>query len=151
MTSPPQYLISFNVIPFIGIPHLENNKKFKKRVLNEMKHISDKNDNVQLMPFIREYMESIGRLHNALRDMCKDSLESAAGVIESYRKRSEKTLGTLSEGLAAIKCDSNGCYTDREYLIDRPIKRWRAFQSKNRHLELIASRFVTSEHVRYDT
>ena len=151
ISSSHQYLISFNVVPLIGTQYLENNNKFKKSVLKELKDISDKHGNIQLMPLVREYMESIGRLHNLTRELCKDSLESAANLIESYRAKSEIKLGTLSESLAAVERNSDGYYIDREYLIDRPIKRWRSLKSKNCHLELIASRFVTSECIRYDT
>jgi hypothetical protein len=142
--------IGFSVIPLVGVQHLKDNKKFKRRVINELEKLSDKHGDVQLIPIIRKYIEGIGHQHNFLRELCKDSLESAADRIESLRKLSKEKVEAL-EGLAAIKRDSRGLFVDHEYLTDRPIKRWRLLKSKNCHIDSISNRFVTSEHIRFNT
>lgn len=146
-----KHLISFNVIPSIGLKELETNKKFKKSVLMEMNTISDKDNKIQLIPMIREYIECIGRVHSSLRTTCKVELEKSSNLLENYRKKSEQILGKNTAGLCAIERDPSGHYSDKVYLNGLATKRWEALQAKNCRLEFIANRFVTSEYIRYDT
>lgn len=134
--------ISFKVVPYIGIESLEENKDFKRSVLAELKLIANKKNDIEVVPLVREYVSSIGRIHKNLREMCKADIEAAESTLEKYRSMSPK----LSEGLAAIEFTDEGLYTDHVYLVDRPVKRWRKFLSKNGNLERVSYNFVTSEH-----
>ncbi|MFK5894586.1 MAG: hypothetical protein QM504_15300 [Pseudomonadota bacterium] len=138
--------IGFNVMPFIGIQYLEADKKFKKNTLKELKGISSKSNNIELVPLVRQYISSVARIHTKVRNLCKDDLEFSENTITTFRKTAEEKLGHASEGLAAIQCDSAGEFTEHVFLTNRPQKRWKSLQSKNIHLEQSSIRFVTSKH-----
>lgn len=138
--------ISFKVTPFIGIQELEDNKDFKRPVLEELRTISNKKNDIEMAPLVRQYISSIGRIHKTLRNICKNDLEASEKCITKYRDLALEKTGNLSEGLAAIEYTDEDLYTDHIFLTDRPQKRWRYLQSKNCHLEQASINFVTSEH-----
>ena len=82
MTSPKQNLHSISVNPYIGIENLKENKRFKKKIIRELEKIADDKNNVQLIPIVRQQIESIGHLHNLLNGLCKESIEDATKLIE---------------------------------------------------------------------
>ncbi len=134
--------ISYKVVPFIGMESLEENKDFKRIVLKELKSVANKNNDIEVVPMVREYVSGIGYIHNKLREICRTDVEAAESTLEKYRNMAPE----VSEGLAAIEYTEESIYTDHVFLIDRPVKRWRNFLSKNRNLERVSYNFVTSEH-----
>ena len=138
----PATKIRFKVVPYIGIEALEDNKNFKRPVLEELKDIANKKNDIEVIPLVRRYMSSIGQIHKDLRQMCNNEIEASVKVITDYREKSVK----VSEGLAAIESNEDGLYTDHVYLTDRPLKRWQKLLSKNSNLERVDINYVSSEH-----
>jgi len=138
----PVTRIRYKVVPYIGTESLEENPKFKKTVLEEIKRISNKKNDIEVMPMVREYISSIGRIHAHLRTLIKENLESAAKTINYFRSIAPE----ISEGLAAIQSNEQGLYTNHISLVDRPIQRWEKLSSKNSSLERVDRSFVSSEN-----
>lgn len=134
--------IRYKVVPYIGAESLEENPKFKKAVLEEIKGICNKKNDIEVMPLVREYISSIGRIHKLLRQLINEDLESAAKTINHFRDIAPK----ISEGLAAIQSNEQGLYTGHISLVDRPISRWKKLSSKNSSLERVDISFVSSEN-----
>jgi hypothetical protein len=151
ITSPKQRLISFSVSPYVGLDKLKENNKFKKTILKELEKIADDKNNIRLMPIVRQHVESIGHLHNLLRGLCKESIEDAQKLIEENICLAECGLNSPEAGLAAIKRDNVGLHEDFENISRVNIERWQELQKKNRHLDQISPRFVTSECLPYDS
>lgn len=134
--------IRYKVIPYIAIEELEANKDFKRQTLQELKTISNKKGDLEMVPLVREYISCIGRIHRQLRQLCKSDLDNAEANLIKYRGMAAE----VSEGLAAIQYTDEDLYTDHVFLTDRPVKRWRKLQTKNSNLEQAEINFVTSEH-----
>lgn len=139
-------LICYSVIPSINIATLEDDPDFKKRILDEIKELADSKGYINILPFIREYVESLGRIHQRIRELSAPNITAADNLIETYRDRYRTTVSQDLTGLAAIGCDSDGLWKDHEYLNERPISRRKDLIEKNFHLDSISRRYVTSKH-----
>jgi hypothetical protein len=137
-------LMRFSVKPWVDVSELEDDPKFKKSVLADLQAVSDKNKHANLLPFIRAYAESIGKIHQCARELTVADVAKADDLIESYRTRYQDAFAHSLTGLAAIACDAQGLCTDHEYISDRPIKRRRALAEKNQHLDSLSRRYVSS-------
>jgi hypothetical protein len=140
--TPP--LIRHSVIPSIDIATLEDDPKFKRPILDELQLVADKKKPVSILPFIRAYVESIGRIHQCVREVTTADVAKAEELIDAYRTKYRDTIADSLTGLAAIACNPQGLYRDHEYLSDRPIKRRRELAAKNQHLDSISRRYVSS-------
>ena len=135
--------IRFGVVPLINVAALEDNPKFKKSVLVELQAISDSNNYANLLPFIREYAEAFGRIHQKVRDLTGGDLRLDDKLIKKFRAQAQKKFDTKL-GLVAAVLDAKGLHEDREHLTDRPTKRRQDLEKKNRNLESLSRRYVSS-------
>lgn len=70
---------------------------------------------------------------------------NADGVIAKHRAKAADKFGpTELVALAAVVCDAQGLYNDREHLSDRPTERRKGLEKKNQHLDSISRRYVSS-------
>jgi len=141
-SDPPN--IRFRVVPSVDVAALEDDPKFKKQVLEELLAIADKNNFVNLMPFVRQYAESLGRIHEKVRDVTATNLGAADELIATYREKAANAFGPNLAGLIAVECDEQGVHEDREHLIDRPTKRRKDIARKNQRVGSISSRYISS-------
>ena len=65
--TPDNLKLLHTVVPNTKLSVLEEDKKFKKEILNEMKANQD-NDAIDIRPLIREYVEGIGKVHGRIRE-----------------------------------------------------------------------------------
>ena len=137
-------LLRFSVVSSLDITALEEDSEFKKTVLTELQAVSDKNKPLNIIPFIRTYTESFGRIHQCIREATATEVKKADNLIESYRTKYREEFASSLTGLAAISCDAQGLCNDHEYLNDRSITRRRELAKKNHNLDSISRRYVSS-------
>jgi hypothetical protein len=133
--------IECKITPYIGIKRLEENPKFKKQVLNELRNIANKKNNVELIPLVRQYIVCIGHIHNNLRSLCCADLDAAKNTILKFRDRAK----SKTEGLSAIQYTPDNTYSDYVSLTERAINRWQDLHRKNNNFDRAAVTFVSSE------
>ena len=133
--------LSFKVVPYISIESWKKQKNLKKKVLYELESTANNKGDIEIVPLVRKYVSSTGRIHNNLRTLCKLDLDAAEKSFINYRAAAPER----SEGLAAIKYTDEGEYIDHVSLVDRPLIRMRKLQSKNSNLYNVHRYFVTSE------
>ncbi|WP_442960864.1 hypothetical protein [Pseudoalteromonas sp. SWYJZ98] len=119
---------------------LENDKAFKKAVVNEM------NGNVELISTTRKYVESINYVHIQIRGLIEESVKNSRELIEGVISSYEDSNNGHSLGLCATAYESGEP-------IDTIIKRVQVFldwdnvriklESKNRKLTNLSRRYVT--------
>ena len=144
------HLLRYHVIPSIDVTMLEEDPEFKKSVLKELQEIAARqpietgNKLVNILPFIRTYTESLGRIQQNLRALTATEVEKADRLIESHRTRYQEAFSCGLTGLAALSCDTQGISNDHEYLGDRTITRRKELVEKNQLLDSISERYVSS-------
>lgn len=135
--------IRFSVEPLVNVATLEDDPEFNKTALSELQAISNSQNYSNLLPFVREYAEALGRIHLMVRDMTRANFKLDDELIENFSTRAQKKLDTKL-ALAAVAFDAEGLVRNREYLTDRPTKRRQDLEKKNRHLDSRARRYVSS-------
>jgi hypothetical protein len=124
---------------------LKDDTKLKQDLHDKLLAVADKNKFVNLLPFIRDYVKSFGRIHQRVRDITTADFINADDVIAKHRtKAADKFGSTKLLGLAAVVCDAQGLYIDREYLSDRPTELRKGLEKKNQHLDSISHSYVSS-------
>lgn len=141
-----QSFIQFSAVPYIGVKYLEENKKFKKKVLQEIIAIEDKYRNIQIIPYIREYIQSIGTIHNKLRLLCVPKINESGEILDHFRNSFLEQYERDSESLAAIQVNNDGYYTNREYLTMRQYHQWKALMEKHKNFDNFAKRYISNNH-----
>lgn len=137
--------LKYSVISYANISYFEDNPKFKKSVLSELAEIADKKNYVAIMPLIREYIESLGCIHEKIRKLIMSDILAADEHVQKIRNMAEIEFNASILGLAAVSYHSNGVYAERIHLTDRPIIRRHNLEAKNRYLDSISRRFVSTE------
>lgn len=67
----------FSVVPLVSLSELEDDPKFKKTVLKDLQEFKVKDGYANLLPFIKEYVEALGRIHMVLREVTIADLAEA--------------------------------------------------------------------------
>jgi hypothetical protein len=62
----PRYLLRAGLRLLVEIPRLKEDRKFKKKVLDELAAVADKG-HVNLTPLVREYVEKLCEVHESMR------------------------------------------------------------------------------------
>ena len=141
-TEPNQ--VRFRVVPSVDVAALADDPDFKKPVLEELEECADKHGFCNLLPFVREYAESFGRIHEQVRDAVRVELTEADALLLEYREKAREKFGGSLAGLVAAACDQQGLHQDREHMSDRPVGRRHDLEKKNRHLDSLSRRYVSS-------
>ena len=84
------------VIPQIRISALEEDGKFKKSVLKELNAIHDNDhshDLLDIRPFIREYVEGIGKIHEKVRDLIRLDLTAWEKTLDDTIAKFQNEFG----------------------------------------------------------
>ena len=98
---------------------------------------------------MREYVEGLGKIHNEVREQPKSMIEESDKVVRDAieRYRSAEPTGDSVIGLAAVRRDGP-TYLESIQLFVELLDYRKGFERKNRSLNNLAKRHVTSEIVR---
>ena len=130
------------VIPKVKVAALAADKKFKSSVLQELQELGEE---IDFRPLIREYIESIGRIHLHIRETLQDDIPIWEAVMKQVVMRYREVGGEDTVGLAVVAEDESGNNVGRVEVFDDFMTRRQELERKNRHLTHCASHFVTSE------
>lgn len=138
--------LMYAVTPYMMLAELEEDGKFKASVLEGLRSLGDK---VDIKPMMREYVDGLGKIHNEVRVQLKSLIEQSDKVvrdaIDRYRKAEPAEDSVI--GLAAVRRDGR-TYSDSIQLFEELLDYRKGFERKNRNLNNLAKRHVTSEIVR---
>ena len=130
--------------PYIDTTELEQDRKFKKAVLNEIKSLGDK---IDIKPLLREYIEALGKIHEkvraALQLHIKEWEQMIVDSIDRFRQADRQSNSVV--GLAAVLRNDDGTYRETIQLFKDFMEYRRDLEKKNRNLVNLAKRYVTSE------
>jgi hypothetical protein len=134
--------IRYGIVPFLNTAHLEEDKKIKRRIVNELKK---RGTNVPVTPLVREYVEGLGAVHEVVRSQTKANVERADETIASVQERAQNLFGEdFRVGLAVVAEDEDneGVWTEVEHIFDELSKRRRMLYVKNGLLKNLPLRYV---------
>lgn len=137
-----QLLYTFN--PHIKIKYLEDDPKFKNSVLEEMKGLGEELD---IKPFIREYIEGLGIVQSKIREMIEHDLEiwdkKLTSIEDRYKDESGDEISLA--GLAIISLDESDKIKERAFITTKIIDRRKNLSKRNRGLSNLLRRYVSNE------
>jgi hypothetical protein len=135
----------YAVTPYMKIAELAEDGKFKAAVLEELKA---RGDTADIKPIVREYVDGLGKIHTEVRTQIRSLVEESdtviRGAIERYRKADPIEDSVI--GLAAVRREERA-FTDSIQLFEELLDYRKGFERKNRNLNNLAKRYVTSEAI----
>ncbi|MGB2822726.1 MAG: hypothetical protein WBF17_17210 [Phycisphaerae bacterium] len=138
---PNRMLCRHACTPSLSIARIKEEGNFKAQVLAELE---GDDDLVDLKPLVREYVTSIGRVHQGLRQRMHSDVEAWEEVIHSIRARFCETHGDKTAGLAVIAIDADQRVRESTQVFEEMITRRRRLEQKNRNVGQLRSHYVSS-------
>ena len=132
------------VVALLDLRELEDDSKFKKAVLEDLgPHTKDRRW-ADVMPFVREHVESIGRIHKQVRKLIAPDLVDADSAITEVERRARAVADGSLAGLSVVERDPTGVVQSSEWISTQLSERRRDLESKNRFADSLARRYVSS-------
>jgi len=128
--------------PFIHLDILAEDKKFKKRILNELMAKSKK---VNLRPLINSYVAGIANLHLEMRETINVHVDTAENSVMSFIERFKKEGNEDCIGLIAAEFDKEGKRIDRVPLFEDHITRRKVLEKRTKRAPSIEKIYTTNE------
>lgn len=134
------------VIPKINVSELAEDGKFKRTVLDEIRSISI-NDEFDIRPFIRNYIEGIGNIHEKVRDEIRPNVEIWENIISNVIVMYQNEFGSVTSlaGLSIIAIDENNHLIEKKAIFNEFIEKRKALESKNRFYTNLHARYASNE------
>lgn len=105
-------LMEYSVNLFAKFKFLEENRKFKKSVLNEIK------GDVNLIAAKRKYLESISFIHEFVRELILENVRNTRVVIESAHRSYNEVYSESLVGLTAYEAEDSKNISSLSLLLD---------------------------------
>jgi hypothetical protein len=139
---PHRTLVKHTCIPCLSVKRIKDQGDFKAQVLEELEAGDDL---VDLKPLVREYVASIGRVHEDLRQLMRDHVAKWEEVVYSIQSQFREAFGENVVGLAVVARDDDGVVRESAQIFEDLITRRRRLEQKNRNVADIRSHYVSSE------
>ena len=136
--------LRYMITPYIIVSKLEDDEKFNKCVLKKLMEIGE---DIDIRPFLRDYISCIGTIHEKIREILKDNISDWEATIQSAIDRYKKkvSLNMNIEGLAALILTESEKMIGLVDLSKDQIEFRRELENKNSMLDSMLQRYVTSE------
>jgi hypothetical protein len=119
-----------------------NRHKFPIGVLTDLERGGDL---VDLKPLVRQYVASLGRVHQGLRNVMEPDVANWERALEEVRDRFRQAYGNNLIGLALVAKNDDGEIAQSSDVFDDLIKRRRTLEDKNSKMDMYDKQHVTSE------
>jgi hypothetical protein len=134
----------FSLTPYIHPEKLEEDEKFKKVVLKELKFFGDK---IDIKPLMRDYIAALGNIHEKFRYLLKADVHAWTQTILGAISRFQEAYPNESSiaGLEAVERNDDGTYKQRVPIFKDFIEYRQQLERKNSALSTLGKRYVSSE------
>lgn len=140
-----QSLLEFTLSLPLDLEVLREDGRFKKRTLEELENLPKNRQDVIL--FVRQYVESLGRAQERLRELLATAVERADADVDSALTE-WTTVSDTSTGLVALKRHDRSSSDEYVGVTDNLRQRREELVASNRSLANLASSFVSSARPR---
>ena len=135
-------LLKHIVTPTLSVARLKEEKKFKAAVLKELEALGDE---IDIKPLVRQYIDSIGRIHLSIRDLVASDVARWEHTILEIQNRFTETFSDDPSGLAMVACQDLETFTESTQIFDDFIKHRQWLAQKNRFLTHHSLGIITNE------
>ncbi len=140
-----QPLVRFTLSLTLDLEALREDERFKKPTLEELENLPQKQQDLFL--FVRQYVQSLGRAQERLRELLAAAVKRADADVQSALTE-WKTVSDTSIGLAAVK-RHDGSRSEEHFAMSGNLREKREeLVASNRSLANLASRFVSGARPR---
>lgn len=126
----------------IEVASLKEAGGFKTSVLKELEAVGKL---IDIKPLLRQYIESIGRIHQVIRELLADDVLRWDNTILKIQRLYREAYNEEMLGLAIVAIDNSGGYAETLHIFDDPIKRRQWLMQKNPLIVKYSINNVTSE------
>jgi len=137
-----QILHTFN--PYIQKKTLEDDHKFKKTILEELNDIGDE---IDVKPYMREYLEGLATIQNRIRELLNNDLPTWDEKFLEIEQRYKDNFGddVSLAGLALVIVDDEKRFIEKYVITSEFIDRRKSLSKKNHNLNGLTRRYVSNE------
>jgi hypothetical protein len=134
--------LMFYTRPLMYLRELVDDDKFKKAVLAELKKIGQE---IDLQPHVRDYIASLGTVHQELRNILRSPIGNWENIISSsmerFRTAHPEEYSVAGERILAMS-EADYIWLFKDFIDNR-----RTLAQKNQNLSSLTDRYVTNEIV----
>jgi len=135
-------LAKYTCTPSMSVASIKEQGSFKAQVLQELR---DGDDLVDLRPFVRQYVASIGQVHTDLRERMTKAVESWGAQMELIKEKFREMYGDQLAGLVVVTKDDQDVVVESSHVVKEVMTRRRALENKNRSVAHVATHYVSTE------
>jgi len=139
----PEHRLRTTITPYLMVSRLEEDGGFKKIVLDELRAMP--NDDLDLKPFIRDYVAALGKVHLALRDTLASTQAEHIRLLNETVERYRQSGAEHTSPLAIAYIDKNGIAKEHFPIFLEAVNQLEWLQQRSRHLEHLRKISVSSE------
>lgn len=133
-----------SVAPYTKLATIEEDRKFKSSVLQEMKEIANEKGMIDLRPLVRDYLSCIGKVHQVFRAESKTGVSGADEILKTAISDYLACGDDKSVGLAAVAKNDDGNVVEHVEIFSDFIKRREGFAQKNSGSTPFENQFVSN-------
>ena len=131
--------ICSRVVAELDIPGMQANPKFKRVVLKELEEVGPPCD---VSNFLRQYVEQLSSVHEALRGLCAEA-DTWQEVVREWLERYGSLSGGALIGTVAVMEDA-GAWLDTFPVFEEPAKRLKEILRRNVLHQNLSRRFISN-------
>lgn len=114
-----------------------------------LKEIKSSGDKIDIKPLIRDYIASLGSVHENIRAILKEEVQywtqTILAAMNLFKERYPKEPSIV--GLAAVVRNDDGTYSQPVHLFNDFMEYRQQLEKKNSSLSTLGKRYVSSEVV----
>ena len=135
--------VQFRAVPSIDVTRLKD-AELKPAVFAELE---SRGNTVELTPLVREYIEGLGNVHEALRTLAAPQVATWDSVLASTQARgTEPSGGGTKRAVLVSRLDDAENVIETVQVFTEVTEYRRAFERRNSILSNLARRYVSSRH-----
>lgn len=134
-------LLQYSVAANVNLSEIRRDKKFSAKVLAEV----DELQHLDIATLTREYIEGLGGVHEALREVLKEALTGWKATVRDAIARYAAANNRSVLGLCVAEFDDRDTVKDRTSIFDDMLLRAEMMMRRNGSLVNLKRRYVTNE------
>lgn len=133
----------FSAAMSLSIEVLSSEGGFKSSVLKELIDLKLDDGRADLLPWVRQYVGSLGRVHSATRDSIEASVGRSDAIVDALLRKTEVVIGEPTERAEAV-FKPTAKDTRSAFLSRRNIELRKSYEERSKYTSSIDRHYVSS-------
>ena len=144
MDSEEDRQLRFSIEPRLFVHDLRGDPKFKPSILAELEaKLTPKRDYVNIVPLIRQCIESVSRIHQTLRDAAKNDMEAWDHAFLGICDRAREPMQGDLTALGIVEEEGDEVYREMIHIFEDLVSRRKSLMQKNGSLSSLSRWYVS--------